>query len=409
MKKFLFRVVALSLAASVSLVVVELGARVAWKSRYVSLLEAQTRGFDKVDRDRRIIVPEPGEGPTVTQLIADLKTRGKAGGIANVEELVARFGLTDSDRLFRINRYGFKGPEIEIPKPANVYRILTIGDSCTWGPYYERASYPRVMERRLKQSTETRRRIEVVNGGVMGYNTSSVLRRVNDLVATDPDLVTIYIGWNGTIVRADPRKIRFLYRHSGSYRILYHLLMDKRVASVADVGRGSLLYDEEDEIVPRLRETDFSYDLLDIEHVIDAFRDKDPDVQVVVITLAGLFDERLEPDARAMEMAFPVSFTDNLFAWAVLSSEFNEQLREFCSRHGIQLVDYEQWALDHLEPRSDYFSDPVHPSIDGYERLGLFLADELERLRLIGDRAPSPVSESESTDRTQADRGDESS
>jgi hypothetical protein len=63
-----------------------------------------------------------------------LKQR-KTIGLANLGKIVRLYGAKDSDVLFSINKYGFKGPEIAIPKPDSIFRILTLGTLCPWGPY----------------------------------------------------------------------------------------------------------------------------------------------------------------------------------------------------------------------------------------------------------------------------------
>src|SRR5436309_7841910 len=62
-----------------------------------------------------------------------------------------------------VNAAGFRGEEIELPKPAGTLRIVTLGGSTTLGvtnPYEE--SYPFLLQRRLRERFPGRR-IEVQN------------------------------------------------------------------------------------------------------------------------------------------------------------------------------------------------------------------------------------------------------
>lgn len=90
-----------------------------------------------------------------------------------------------------VNSLGFPGPEVARPKPANTFRILFLGDSCT----YQR--YPRLVKTVLLRRPEPELDVEVVNLGVPGY--SSHQGRViaeTRADALDPDLVFVHYGWN---------------------------------------------------------------------------------------------------------------------------------------------------------------------------------------------------------------------
>ena len=91
----------------------------------------------------------------------------------------------------RINRDGFRGPDIDYTHAAP--RIVTIGDSCTFG-MTESSSYPRVLEQRLRERAIA---VEVVNAGVEGYTSGDVLIELDRLKALRPQVTTIYLGWNG--------------------------------------------------------------------------------------------------------------------------------------------------------------------------------------------------------------------
>ena len=64
-------------------------------------------------------------------------------------ELVPGLQTTLSDgRKIRINSKGFIGPEFEDKKPEGVYRIFTLGDSCTFGGDWD-VSYAAFLGKRL--------------------------------------------------------------------------------------------------------------------------------------------------------------------------------------------------------------------------------------------------------------------
>ena len=95
------------------------------------------------------------------------------------------------------NSIGFRGEEIEFPKPKNVYRIVCLGGSTTYSEgvndYHE--SYPYLLEKNLKASGWDS--VQVINAGVPGYSSLETLInfqiRVRDLA---PDMIVIYQNVN---------------------------------------------------------------------------------------------------------------------------------------------------------------------------------------------------------------------
>lgn len=101
------------------------------------------------------------------------------------------------------NRLGYRGPEIVQPKPEGVFRIVTLGGSTTYTVAVadNDKTYPRQMERLLREAYD-HPQVEVINAGVVGYNSWETLInfqfRVLDL---DPDLVILYQNTNDVHAR----------------------------------------------------------------------------------------------------------------------------------------------------------------------------------------------------------------
>ncbi len=91
------------------------------------------------------------------------------------------------------NSQGLRDREFTIPKPSNVFRIVALGDSFTFGwAVSGEQSYPKQLEKLLneKLSSETGLKYEVVNTGVFLYGPiqyDSILR--NQSMKYQPDLV----------------------------------------------------------------------------------------------------------------------------------------------------------------------------------------------------------------------------
>jgi lysophospholipase L1-like esterase len=117
---------------------------------------------------------------------------------------------------FRINEYGFRGPELS--EGARVQRIACLGDSSTFGlwldgaaddlehPWIRFEGYPQELTRLLAEQDV--RGVEVVNAGVQGYTSSHGLRQlVTRVLPLAPHVVITRFGLNDH-KSVDPRSGR---------------------------------------------------------------------------------------------------------------------------------------------------------------------------------------------------------
>lgn len=102
-----------------------------------------------------------------------------------------------------VNAHGFRGPEVSREKPAGVFRIACLGDSHTFGNGVEDdETWPAHLQRRLAASAP-RRRIEVLNCGVNGYDTVQEEHWLREgVLAFEPDLVLLQFYVNDAALRA---------------------------------------------------------------------------------------------------------------------------------------------------------------------------------------------------------------
>jgi len=372
------RFVIAAIAVLVGLFAAEGLSRVAWKWLYNRQLEELLGGYQFVDKANSIILLNPNTRLTLRQLFTRLESHDKTRGADALRLDAAQVGAKDDEIVFSINRFGFIGPEINKEKTAGYTRIMTIGDSVTFGSYVNNTSYPRVLEQELnRRSDHPLGSVEVINAAVQGYNIEGVLKRIDYFLDFDPDLITILIGWNRTIIRADPDKQEALYRNLTLYRFFYHGLIARQTSSMALADFKKMHFDPADPLMNRLRIEDFAYDLKDLDTLIKRVRELRPKAKICLLTLAGLFVENVTPTADAIQKAYPTSFTPNLSAWAVLCSGFNQKLREFAASRGIEVIDMADWSVTAFVPRERYFVDSVHMSAEGSILYGKRLAEEI--------------------------------
>jgi lysophospholipase L1-like esterase len=94
------------------------------------------------------------------------------------------------------NSRGWRGGEVPQAKPAGEFRILALGDSCTFGKgVLGRQTWPRVLEAELSAGLPPGRSVRVINLGVNGYATRDYVHVFESVGRElDPDLIVV--GYN---------------------------------------------------------------------------------------------------------------------------------------------------------------------------------------------------------------------
>jgi lysophospholipase L1-like esterase len=128
-------------------------------------------------------------------------------------DLAPGFCMRSSVGRISINSLGLRGPEVNLAKPPSVRRIAIVGESSAFGyQVSDGEEAARLLVRTLGDRSET---IEVLNGGVPGYNLFQSIVRFGEVLAPlKPDIVIAYLGWNDLpyIVSNEPAADRFCRR-----------------------------------------------------------------------------------------------------------------------------------------------------------------------------------------------------
>jgi lysophospholipase L1-like esterase len=107
--------------------------------------------------------------------------------------------------IIKINSLGFRDREFSAKKPEDVYRILVVGDSATFG--WDQAvgdTYPKVLERLLNSTDGTAPHYEVLNLGVVGYDAEQEMELIKTRALNfQPDLILIGFAPNDSAIGAD--------------------------------------------------------------------------------------------------------------------------------------------------------------------------------------------------------------
>lgn len=95
----------------------------------------------------------------------------------------------------------FNGQRFASDKPADAFRIFTVGGSTAYGrPYDDRVSFSGWL-RELLPVADPSRKWEVVNAGGVSYASYRVAKLMEELAAREPDLFLIYSGHNEFLER----------------------------------------------------------------------------------------------------------------------------------------------------------------------------------------------------------------
>jgi lysophospholipase L1-like esterase len=321
----------------------------------------------------------PGYRATVREMLAQKRRLGRRLTVRYMEEMVPLLGIGPDEIAMEINPDGFRGPSLD---PGHErYRILALGDSCTFGsPLSQRHGYPRVLERELRRHGFG---VEVINAGVEGYAPANVLARLDEFRSLQPQMTTLYIGWNALFTERYLDEARGLRRHLASARLAAQAWGLLRARFVDPHGAAIAAYERPkhpDRAAPELQLLDdYTPSFLpDVVRIVEEVRSAGS--EVVILTLPGLYSVDREPSSRALEIGHLPPFTDNPFVLARMAERYNNALRTLARRRNLPLVDLDRWASETLTPADAHFVDSVHLDDLSQARLGIYLAEQIAPL-----------------------------
>ena len=311
----------------------------------------------------------PGFVQTYADAAASKRDAGRVLGAQYLSTVTAPV----SQIFVRINQDGFRGPEID--RAHAVPRLVTIGDSCTFG-MAESSSYPRMLETTLRQRAIA---AEVVNVGVEGYTPADALIELERIKALRPDVVTVYLGWNGFFNEEQV----FGHPALASWR-----LIRSAARGVKTLVRGAQSAALDAYAKPKHPDPD-ARELNDLAGFVPLFV---PQIQqivrslkhggsrVVLLTLPGLYELDEPPTPYMLQIGHLPTYTDNPYVLARLNVRLNELLRQMAADEAADLIDVDAWSRNALKPREHYFFDSVHLTDEGQAMLGRYLADRMQPL-----------------------------
>ncbi len=145
-------------------------------------------------------------------------------------ELLWRFAPGREWAGIRINSLGFRDQEFTADKPAGTRRVIAMGDSCT---AQGMPPYSVLLHMLLQTDHPTPEPWHAYNTGVFGYSSIQGLRQFQITVRHfQPDVVTLYYGWNDHWLYKKPDHMRMAVRLNPWRAALTEALQKKRLFGV---------------------------------------------------------------------------------------------------------------------------------------------------------------------------------
>ena len=284
---------------------------------------------------------------------------------------------------FWINSKGFVGPEFDTEPAPGVYRVIALGDSCTFATGFWQIGYPNMLERRLNEGSAARR-FEVINAGIEGYNSTFALQRIRDeLLRYRPRLVIVYIGWND-LMKTDPTREAHVDRYHGVATWLDNSYLVKAYTKLLFVHLRPLVFRPRtgqqpddvaafDEFVP----TRYRANLEEIARTLRVH-----DITPLFVTLPTVVrSDMTQDDLRQANVFFPY-FADAYSVARLLSLHraYNRTILQVARDQDVEVVDLQQ-AFEPVHGRTGYFWDTMHPNAHGGALIAQALAQRIAALR----------------------------
>jgi lysophospholipase L1-like esterase len=209
------------------------------RAQAIPLRTEESTVEDRVDEDRSGQPSPPSRRVQVAQnlalavvsfllvfVVAELALKGAGYGKVelyradpllywSLEPNQKRFTKVDRHPV-HTNSHGTRGPEFQVRKPANVFRVLAVGDSKTFGwGLPDEETYARVIERELQHRVRPGVRVEVINAGVNAWSYDQILAYLRERgLSYEPDLVVLGDAnlWTEFSPDASPEFVRAFMR-----------------------------------------------------------------------------------------------------------------------------------------------------------------------------------------------------
>jgi hypothetical protein len=276
----------------------------------------------------------------------------------SAEERNAKLFWTFPRSWAEVNSYGFVGAEPVIPKPTGSYRILFLGNICTYG------GLPAMVEFLLREKYPS---VECLNFAAPGYSSyqGKVFSR-SYLKTLAPDLLVVSYGWNDRwLAYGEPDEDKRIdaghSEHGGLSRRIYYrwrLLQVCRKALAPVLGEAKPLD------VPRVSLDKFMENLESIGSQAEELG-----IPVIFAT-----EPSSHPSVGVPDQFVTSKYAKSKEASLALFKEYNDAVRAVAGeRNNWHLIDLDKAISSRRDVRALFEGDGMR-----YSRLGMALVSNIE-------------------------------
>jgi lysophospholipase L1-like esterase len=272
------------------------------------------------------------------------------------------------------NSKGILGPEFEAKKAPGSFRIVALGDSCTFIP--AERNYPRVLEELLREARPDAQ-IDVINASCPGYRSDQARTWYErDIDGYEHDLLIIYLGWNDMSnpqmrripVIPEPSSFRRLVARSQLLRYLSYLRQGS--SRNRPVSLAALRPDQAREFYASVYPIYFEENLLAVIR-----RAKSRGRQVCLLNYATLLTPAPTKDEQN-RMHFPVWMDRRLHLFLISIDAHQAAIQRVAKEADVPIIDIKSLFRD-VEDRR-VFTDSTHYNEHGAEIIAARVAEVIE-------------------------------
>ena len=262
-----------------------------------------------------------------------------------------------------INQQGLRGPEIRSPTDDRL-RIAILGGSSVFGYFVNDGEEAA----RLLEQSLSAERVEILNGGVPGYNLFHTYGRFQErILPLKPDMVILYLGWNDLpyICSEQPEQFRRRVIASPVERLLGRSVLYGFITRRLLSGGNQFVPDQAGSAVPT--EAGLKQFRENLERLADAV--ESIDAKLIVCTQA------LAAHPNATESLRQQVSSDSATAQQMtdLAELLHDELTEFANRHDALLWD----VFEQIPANETMLRDYVHLTHVGEKALADIWAERL--------------------------------
>jgi lysophospholipase L1-like esterase len=297
-----------------------------------------------------------------------------------------QYGMFKQPTAIRINSVGLRGRDFSPSKPKGSFRVVCLGGSSTFG-FYSRDdhTYPAVLESLLRAKL-TVGPTEVINAGIPHANSDNMVAMLrSELLAYEPDVITVYEAYNDAVELIDTNSLQKLLRWMHAHVATY--VAAKRLIAVAGgpelYSRWSRYHSSNRDYVERQIELHVGRYEKNIREILALAERTNARVILVKQPVnvdsprtrkARSYGERVQLLWRGLENGDAL-LADEIVL--VVHSALIRSLEKIARERNVAVVD----NIVILDEHPGYFASYVHLTEDGNEALARALADEILRMR----------------------------